>query len=198
MNDYMDALNVYTDLCNAIMNYFNDANPARPKSDSISVQQQKDYDACSIGSMTSLTGSQRSTYRPHGYLERLLIDSDICKLLLLLYIKPNRMKPDQSSTLEVYSLFQPLLDSHSYVPIQCMDKDLFILLQSFVMACQSMDTKIMIELQVELYSHLNDAQNFLLDLVSQKALNNDSPSDLLLDDLETPDTNEQAPDDHEN
>jgi hypothetical protein len=189
MRDFMDALNAYTDICNAILHYFNEQAPTNsPRTKSDSLKKQKDHDSCSISSMSSISGTKHC--RPHGYLEKLLIDSDICKLLLLLYIKPNRMKPDHSSTLEVYSIFQPMPDTHLYVPVQCMSKDLFILLQSFVMACQSTDTKIMMELQIELYGHLNDTHNFLIDLVSQKSLSNDSPSDRLLDDLETPATEE--------
>jgi hypothetical protein len=43
-----------------------------------------------------------------------------------------------------------------------MCEDLFLLLQSVVMACQTQDSEALIELEAELWSHLNTEQKDLM------------------------------------
>lgn len=147
--DYTGALNSYTDICNTIL--------------------------------TKCIGQEMAkNNKPIGIYSRLLAESDIAKLLLLLYLKPTKMKPEHSSTLEVYSWFQALSSqSTNYLPLNCMSRDLFILLQSFVMACQSNDVKILYTLQTELWPYLNNVQNYLLNLITDQLLNSSYTDDLL-------------------
>ena len=185
--DYSGALNLYTEACTAIIHRIN--NPTvitTPKINKIPSKQQiagdtgslnkfKDFDTVSIHSTASNASYTNSTAgaktKRSSYLTALLSEADICKLLLLLYLKPNKLKPEHSNTLEVYSSFQTInTDSHPYLPITCMDRDLFILLQSFVMACQSEDNEVLIELQTELYKYLNNLQNFLVNLITENLI----------------------------
>jgi hypothetical protein len=91
------------------------------------------------------------------------------------------MKPEHSNTIEVYSWFQTLGSGNNcnYLPVLCMDKDLFILLQSFYMACQSNDANILYSLQTELWSLLNDVQNYLVDSITYQILHSSYTDDLL-------------------
>lgn len=185
--DYSNALSLYTEVCNAITNRMNNnySSMAAGKmsktssksqlNDNSSFNKYKDIDTISIHSTTSNTSYTNSMFQGksklNGYLAQLLNEADICKLLLLLYLKPNKLKQEHSNTLEVYSSFQTInTDSHPYLPITCMDRDLFILLQSFVMACQSEDYQVLIELQTELYKYLNNLQNFIVDLVTENLI----------------------------
>ncbi len=146
------ALNSYTNICNAIL-----SKCAKPNS----------------------TPAAPAYDRPIGYHSKLLVESDITKLLLLLYLKPTKMKSEHSNTLEVYSWFQTLSNTSGYLPVACMDRDLFILLQSFVMACQSNDAKILYSLQTELWPVLNTIQNYLVNLITDQLLHSSYTDDLL-------------------
>ena len=180
--DYSNALSLYTDVCNAIINRINNTTSKITKttskqllSDNSSLNKFKDYDTISIHSITSNTSYTNSMLqgktRLNGYLAQLLNEADVSKLLLLLYLKPNKLKQEHSNTLEVYSSFQTInTDSHPYIPITCMNRDLFILLQSFVMACQSEDYQVLIELQTELYKYLNNLQNFIVNLITENLI----------------------------
>lgn len=151
--DYSGALEAYTDVCSSIL-----------------------Y-KCSKPSNSSKTLSYN---RPIGFYSKLLVESDITKLLLLLFLKPTKMKFEYSNTLEVYSYFQTLSNSNiSYLPVACMDKDLFILLQSFVMAYQSNDANILYELQIELWPLLNSIQKYVINLITEKLLHSSYTDDLL-------------------
>jgi factor VIII intron 22 protein len=181
--DYSNALLLYTDVCNAIINLINSnmtskitkTTSKQQLSDSSSLNKFKDYDTLSIHSTTSTASYTNSMLqgktRLNGYLAQLLTEADVCKLLLLLYLKPNKLKQEHSNTLEVYSSFQTInYDSHPYIPITCINRDLFILLQSFVMACQSEDFQVLIELQTELYKYLNNLQNFIVNLITENLI----------------------------
>jgi hypothetical protein len=181
--DYSNALLLYTDVCNAIINLINSnmtskiakTTSKQQLSDSTSLNKFKDYDTLSIHSTTSTASYTNSMLQGktklNGYLAQLLTEADVCKLLLLLYLKPNKLKQEHSNTLEVYSSFQTInYDSHPYIPITCMNRDLFILLQSFVMACQSEDFQVLIELQTELYKYLNNLQNFIVNLITENLI----------------------------
>ncbi len=150
--DMIGALNSYTNICNLII---------------------------SKCLKISSTPSAPAYDRPIGVYSKLLVESDITKLLLLLYLKPTKMKSEYSNTLEVYSWFQTLSNTINYLPVACMDRDLFILLQSFVMACQSNDAKILYALQTELWPVLNNLQNYLVNLITDQLLNSSYTDDLL-------------------
>jgi hypothetical protein len=118
--------------------------------------------------------------KPMGLYAKLLAEADISKLLLLLYLKPTiKMRPEHTHTLETYSWFQTLSTASNYLPIECIDRDLFILLQSFVMACQSNDTKVLYTLQTELWPYLNHVQNYVLNLITDQLLHSSYTDDLL-------------------
>lgn len=152
--DISGALNTYTDICNAIL-----AKCQQPNSNSLAAPVYN---------------------KPVGFYSRLLVESDITKLLLLLYLKPTKMKSEYSTTLEVYNWFQTLSNANlSYLPVACMDRDLFILLQSFVMACQSNDARLLYTLQTELWPLLNDIQNYVINLITDQLLHSSYTDDLL-------------------
>jgi factor VIII intron 22 protein len=161
--NYQDALTLYSDVCNLVIQRY---------SKGLSQQNEaknKDTDTISLHSTSSFSFVNQTQTKPIGFFANILVDSDICKLLLLLLIKPNKLKQDYAITMETYSWFQTQIDStnaQSYLPASCMNKDLFILLQSFVMATQSNDIDIVKELQLELYPHLNDVQNHLINQIA--------------------------------
>jgi hypothetical protein len=189
--DHMAALDIYTDICNSIVSKclqptMGTGQPVRPGPSSNKPngqknepqQQQQPHQPASF----LLTSNQQQTgyNKPIGIYSNLLVESDICKLLLLLYLKPTKMKAEHTNTLEVYSWFQALSQTTTnYLPITCMNRDLFILLQSFVMACQSNDVKLLYTLQTELCSHLNDVQNYILNLITNQLLHSSYTDDLL-------------------
>ena len=151
--DYTGALETYTDICNSIQN---------------------------MCLKTNTTSACLQYNTPLGLYSKLLVDSDVAKLLLLLYLKPTKMKSEHSNTLEVYSWFQTLSNTNlGYLPVVCMDKDQFILLQSFVMACQSNDAEILYTLQTELWTVLNQIQNYLVNLITEQLVNSSYTDDLL-------------------
>ena len=116
-------------------------------------------------------------------MSRLLVDADISKLLLLIYLKPNKMRQEQTQTLEFYSWFQALSSPTQYLPAICMSRDLFIMLQSFVMACQSNDLLSLKTLHAELVDlldpHERQTHVYLLDLIVAQLLNSSYTDDLL-------------------
>lgn len=170
--DYTGALSIYTDICNSILSKC----LLQPSAGS-----GRTYSNRGLKNDGGVTNGSGQTYsKPIGIYSRLLVESDVSKLLLLLYLKPTKMKPDHSSTIEVYSWFQALSSQTcNYVPIECMSRDLFILLQSFVMACQSNDVKLLYTLQTELWPCLNDVQNYILNLITDQLLNSSYTDDLL-------------------
>lgn len=152
--DFSGALDTYTDICNSIQD--------------ISLKSP------------ATTTSPAQYNAPLGIYSKLLIESDITKLLLLLYLKPTKLKAEHSNTLEVYSWFQTLSNPNlNYLPVVCMDKDKFILLQSFVMACQSNDAEILYTLQTELWTVLTNIQNYMVNLITQQLLNSSYTDELL-------------------
>lgn len=161
-NDYQGALILYSELCNSVIQRYNKSLNQQNET------KNKDTDTLSLHSTSSFSFVNHTQTKPIGFFSNILVDSDICKLLLLLYIKPNKSNPDYSTTVETYSRFQAQIDTtktQPYIPASCMNKDLFILLQSFVMATQSNDIEIVKELQIELYPHLSDVQNYLVNQI---------------------------------
>lgn len=168
--DYSGALNTFTEIQQSILSKYSRQQTVSSKTStsSSSIKQEQ---------FSKPTNSSQVYDKPIGLYSKLIVESDISKLLLLLYLKPTKMKPEHSSTIETYSWFQT--QAINYLPITCMDKDLFILLQSFAMACQSNDLKLLHSLQTELWPHLNDVQNFILDLITNQLLNSSYTDDLL-------------------
>lgn len=137
----------------------------------------------SVGLQQQLQQSSIVYNKPIGLLSRLLVDADISKLLLLIYLKPSKLRAEHTHTIEVYSWFQALSSPHQYLPAQCMSRDLFIMLQSFVMACQSNDTLSLRTLQAELVDlldpHAHQVHVYLIDLIVAQLLNSSYTDDLL-------------------
>lgn len=173
--DYSGALNLYADIQLSILNKCV-RQPQMVKNTSSLTLIKQDQSFAKVNNSNS-----NQTYdKPIGLYSKLLVESDITKLLLLLYLKPTKMKPEQSSTLEAYSWIPSSSSTNIiHLPVICMDKDLFILLQSFVMACQSNDSKLLHTLQTELWPHLNDVQNFILDMITNQLLHSSYTDDLL-------------------
>ena len=174
--DYSGALVTYTDNCNSILNKCIQNSSSSPSQKTAGL---------ATPSLSTSTNSSQVYNKPLGIYSRFLVESDISKLLLLLYLKPAKMKSEHTHTIEVYSWFQALnnntniTQSNCYLPVACMDKDVFILLQSFVMACQSNDIKSINCLQTELWPRLNSVQNFLLNLITDQLVNSSYTDDLL-------------------
>ncbi|XP_054852497.1 40-kDa huntingtin-associated protein-like [Eublepharis macularius] len=105
---------------------------------------------------------------PGAFLDELL-HCEVTRVLLLLLLQPppSKLLPEHAQTLEKYS-WEALDASASYVP-----PELFLLLQSAVMACQEKDLEALKVLQKELWVLLTPEQNHLLHLVVQEMI---SPS----------------------
>ena len=198
--DYAGALTLYTDIVNSITvkcQAPKSTAPAQPRTASISSSATAATSKSLANEMSSLSLGNKSAaaaaavaqqlQKPTGIFSSLLIQSEISKLLLLLYLKPTKLKSEHSTTLDVFSWFQSLTDNtaNTYLPLMCMDKDLFILLQSFVMSCQSDDNdlKLIYTLQAELWPHLNDVQNHVLNLIIDQLLNSSYTDDLLTEEI---------------
>ncbi|CAF0735275.1 unnamed protein product [Brachionus calyciflorus] len=164
--DYTGALNLYSEITNSISSYCI-INP--PNNRTMYSRINKNESSNQIITTSKPIGSAH-----------LLVEADILKLLLILYLKPTKMKPDYTISLEAYSSFQALsTQNFNYLPITCMNRDVFILLQSFVLACQSNDLKQMCSLQTELWPHFNDVQNYLLNMITDQFFNSSYTDDLL-------------------
>lgn len=162
--DYLAALNIYTEITNSISN----------------------LNLITLNRSNSFRGSDSNSSlnaiftKPLGLYSKLLIEAEISKLLLLIYSNPTKLQPEHKQTIEVYSSFQTLSNSNTnYLPVLCLSRNIFILLQSFVMACQSSDFKLLHTLQNELWPHLNDVQNYLLNLIINQIFNSFYTDDLL-------------------
>uniref|UniRef100_A0A8C1C2I3 Coagulation factor VIII associated n=1 Tax=Cyprinus carpio carpio TaxID=630221 RepID=A0A8C1C2I3_CYPCA len=87
-------------------------------------------------------------------------------LLMLLEPPPQKLLPEHAQTLERYAWES--FDSHSQVNF--LPENVFLLLQSVVMACQEKDTESLKALQTELWPLLSAEQNHLLHLVVQERI----------------------------
>ncbi|XP_006773777.1 PREDICTED: factor VIII intron 22 protein-like [Myotis davidii] len=92
-------------------------------------------------------------------------------LLLLLQPPPAKLLPEHAHTLEKYSW--EAFDSQGQESSGQLPEDLFLLLQSLVMAAHEKDTEAVKALQVEMWPLLSAEQNHLLHLVLQETI---SPS----------------------
>uniref|UniRef100_A0AAQ6IVE0 Factor VIII intron 22 protein n=1 Tax=Anabas testudineus TaxID=64144 RepID=A0AAQ6IVE0_ANATE len=87
-------------------------------------------------------------------------------LLMLLEPPPQKLLPEHAQTLERYAWES--FDPHSQVTF--LPENVFLLLQSVVMACQEKDTESLKSLQTELWPFLTAEQNHLLHLVVQERI----------------------------
>ncbi|XP_006011847.1 40-kDa huntingtin-associated protein isoform X1 [Latimeria chalumnae] len=108
---------------------------------------------------------------PVGAFLDVIAKCEISRVLLLLLLQPppQKLLPEHAQTLEKYDWES--FDSHSQV--NYLSENVFLLLQSVVMANQEKDVESMKILQVELWPLLTQEQNHLLHLVLQELI---SPS----------------------
>ncbi|XP_007433405.1 factor VIII intron 22 protein-like, partial [Python bivittatus] len=106
-----------------------------------------------------------ATSLPGAFLDQLL-HCEVTRLLLLLLLQPppSKLLPEHAQTLEKYS-WEALDACSGYMP-----SELFLLLQSAVMACQEKDLESLKVLQKELWPLLTAEQNNLLHLVVQEMI----------------------------
>nr|XP_033785228.1 40-kDa huntingtin-associated protein-like isoform X2 [Geotrypetes seraphini] len=97
-----------------------------------------------------------------------IVKCEVSRVLLLMLLQPppQKLLPEHAQTLEKYD-WEPF-DNHSHV--NYLPEDVFLLLQSVVMACQEKDIESLKVLQVELWPLLTAEQNHLLHLVLQEMI----------------------------
>ncbi|XP_060039191.1 40-kDa huntingtin-associated protein [Erinaceus europaeus] len=105
-----------------------------------------------------------------GAFADVLVRCEVSRVLLLLLLQPPPAKllPEHAHTLEKYSW--EAFDSHSHDSCGPLPDDLFLLLQSLVMATHEKDIEAAQALQGELWPLLSAEQNHLLHLVLQEAV----------------------------
>ncbi|XP_028671197.1 40-kDa huntingtin-associated protein [Erpetoichthys calabaricus] len=100
---------------------------------------------------------------PVGAFLDIVARCEISRVLLLMLLQPppQKLLPEHAQTLEKYDWES--FDSHSQVTF--LAENVFLLLQSVVMACQEKDVDSLKSLQTELWALLTPEQNHLLHLV---------------------------------
>lgn len=100
-----------------------------------------------------------------GPYQEILAHCEIGRVLLLMLLQPTsqRIRPQHAQVLDKYSEGNVGGD-----PVNYMNKDLFLLLQSVVMVCQDNDVDALMELEKELWTYLDPEQQHLLHLITQK------------------------------
>ncbi|XP_033630791.1 40-kDa huntingtin-associated protein-like [Asterias rubens] len=131
-----------------------------------------DYDGA-LGVLTEMEylaqerGSSGQGGRPIGAFSDVLANCQVSRVLLLMLLQPTpqRIRPEHAQTLERYAW-----ESTEEVSpvVECLSEELFLLMQSVVMACQSRDMESLQALQADLWRHLTSEQNHLLHLVINK------------------------------
>ncbi|XP_059767579.1 40-kDa huntingtin-associated protein [Balaenoptera ricei] len=108
-----------------------------------------------------------------GAFADVLVRCEVSRVLLLLLLQPPPAKllPEHAHTLEKYSW--EAFDGHGQDGSGPLPEELFLLLQSLVMATHEKDTEAVKSLQVEMWPLLSAEQNHLLHLVLQETI---SPS----------------------
>uniref|UniRef100_A0A8C1SM95 Factor VIII intron 22 protein-like n=1 Tax=Cyprinus carpio TaxID=7962 RepID=A0A8C1SM95_CYPCA len=108
------------------------------------------------------------TNTPVGAYMDIIAKCEISRVLLLMLLEPppQKLLPEHAQTLERYAWES--FDSHSQVNF--LPENVFLLLQSVVMACQEKDTESLKALQTELWPLLSAEQNHLLHLVVQERI----------------------------
>ncbi|XP_053129232.1 40-kDa huntingtin-associated protein-like [Hemicordylus capensis] len=119
-------------------------------------------------SAAAVASSAPTSQLPGAFLDELL-HCEVTRVLLLLLLQPppSKLLPEHAQTLEKYS-WEALDAPSGYLP-----PELFLLLQSAVMACQEKALEALKVLQKALWPLLSPEQNHLLHLVVQEMI---SPS----------------------
>lgn len=105
-----------------------------------------------------------------GAFSEVLVRCEVSRVLLLLLLQPPPAKllPEHAQTLEKYSW--EAFDSHGQESSGQLPEELFLLLQSLVMATHEKDIEAVKSLQVEMWPLLTAEQNHLLHLVLQETI----------------------------
>lgn len=105
---------------------------------------------------------------PVGAFLDIVAKCEISRVLLLMLLEPppQKLLPEHAQTLERYAWES--FDPHSQLTF--LPENVFLLLQSVVMACQEKDTESLKSLQTELWPFLTAEQNHLLHLVVQERI----------------------------
>ncbi|XP_061585946.1 40-kDa huntingtin-associated protein-like [Cololabis saira] len=108
------------------------------------------------------------TTTPVGAFLDIVAKCEISRVLLLMLLEPppQKLLPEHAQTLEKYAWES--FDPHSQVSY--LPENVFLLLQSVVMACQEKDTESLKSLQTELWPFLSAEQNHLLHLAVQERI----------------------------
>ncbi|XP_061536166.1 40-kDa huntingtin-associated protein isoform X2 [Phycodurus eques] len=108
------------------------------------------------------------TSTPVGAFLDIVARCEISRVLLLMLLEPppQKLLPEHAQTLERYAWES--FDPHSQVTF--LPENVFLLLQSVVMACQEKDTESLKSLQTELWPVLTAELNHLLHLVVQERI----------------------------
>lgn len=125
----------------------------------LSVLTEMAYFAEERGAMSQQQG------RLQGPYQEILARCEIGRVLLLMLLQPTpqRIRPQHAQILEKYS--EANITGY---PVEYMNKDLFLLLQSVVMVCQDHDADALKELEKELWTYLEPEQQHLLHLITLK------------------------------
>ncbi|KAJ4945024.1 hypothetical protein JOQ06_013563 [Pogonophryne albipinna] len=134
----------------------------------------RDYDgALSVFTEMQLTCQERGLQLPGistpvGAFLDIVAKCEVSRVLLLMLLEPppQKLLPEHAQTLERYAWES--FDPHSQVTF--LPENVFLLLQSVVMACQEKDTESLKSLQTELWPLLSAEQNHLLHLVVQERI----------------------------
>lgn len=129
----------------------------------LSVLTEMAYFAEERGAMGQQQGKLQGPY------QEILARCEIGRVLILMLLQPTpqRIRPQHAQILEKYSEESDL----TKYPVDFMNKDLYLLLQSVVMVCQSHDVEALKELEKELWSYLEPEQQHLLHLITLKMSN---------------------------
>lgn len=130
--------------------------------------EMRDYDGA-LGVFTEMAylaqerGGSSTTGKPIGAYCDILARCEVSRVLLLMLLQPTpqRIRPEHAQTLEKYA-WETTDDT---ITAQFLSEDLFLMLQSLVMACQSRDFSSLKLLQKDLWPLLSAEQNQLLHLV---------------------------------
>ncbi|XP_069319665.1 40-kDa huntingtin-associated protein-like [Eulemur rufifrons] len=119
------------------------------------------------------TGSTAPSPAALGAFSDVLVRCEVSRVLLLLLLQPppGKLLPEHAQTLEKYSW--EAFDSHGQECSGQLPEELFLLLQSLVMAIHEKDTEAIKSLQMDMWPLLTAEQNHLLHLVLEEAV---SPS----------------------
>lgn len=130
-----------------------------------------DFDgALSVLTEMAYHAEERGTMSQQGKLkgpyQEILAHCEIGRILLLMLLQPTpqRIRPQHAQILEKYSEDSDPAEN----PVDYMNKDLFLLLQSVVMVCQLHDVDALKELEKELWTYLDPEQQHLLHLITLK------------------------------